>query len=187
MVGLDEREESRSRSWASRSEASMGVNRSVRFSRWKPVRTAAVRSDVEVGDSIRTEKIAAIVWPLPRSQSTQAGVDLGTGEGAMTLQPPSSRVHLPLDSLTTFCRKWRVQELALFGSVLREDFSPESDVDVLVTFDPEAPWSLWDVIIMRGELEQILGRKEDLLEKDAIRNPFRRREILRTHQVVHAA
>ncbi len=105
----------------------------------------------------------------------------------MTIQPPSSRVHLPLDALSAFCRKWRVQELALFGSVLREDFSPESDVDVLVTFDQEAPWSLWDIIAMRGELEQILGRMVDLVEKDAIRNPFRRREILRTHQVVHAA
>ena len=96
----------------------------------------------------------------------------------MTIQPPSSRVQLPLDALNTFCRKWRVQELALFRSVLREDFSPESDVDVLVTFDREAPWSLWDLITMRGELEQMLGRKVDLVEKDAIRNPFRRREIL---------
>jgi predicted nucleotidyltransferase len=60
-------------------------------------------------------------------------------------------------------------------------------VDVLVTFAPEAPWSLWDVIAMRGELEQMLGRRVDLVEKDAIRNPFRRREILRAHQVVHAA
>jgi predicted nucleotidyltransferase len=105
----------------------------------------------------------------------------------MTIQPPSARIHLPLDALSAFCRKWRIQELALFGSVLREDFSPESDVDVLVTFDREAPWSLWDVIAMREELEQMLGRKVDLVEKDAIRNPFRRREILRTHQVIHAA
>ena len=105
----------------------------------------------------------------------------------MVIQDPSSRVHLPFDALDAFCRKWRVRELALFGSVLRADFSPESDVDVLVTFDREAPWSLWDVLAMRGELEEMLGRKVDLVEKDAIRNPFRRREILRTHQVVYAA
>ena len=105
----------------------------------------------------------------------------------MTIQPPSARVHLPLDALDSFCRKWRVQELALFGSVLREDFSPESDVDVLVTFDPEAPWRLWNIIAMREELEHLLGRRVDLVEKDAIRNPFRRREILRTCQVIHAA
>jgi uncharacterized protein len=105
----------------------------------------------------------------------------------MAIQPRSSRLPLPFDALDAFCRKWRVQELALSGSVLREDFSPESDVDVLVTFDREAPWSLWDIIVMRGELEEILGRKVDLVEKDAIRNPFRRREILGTHQVVYAA
>ncbi len=105
----------------------------------------------------------------------------------MTFQPPTSHVPLHLDALNAFCHKWRVQELALFGSVLREDFSPDSDVDVLVTFDREAPWSLWDVIAMRGELEEMLGRKVDLVEKDAIRNPFRRREIFRSHQVVYAA
>ena len=108
------------------------------------------------------------------------------GSGPRVLGGEPSMINY-LDALNAFCRKWRVQELALFGSVLREDFSPESDVDVLVTFDQEAPWSLWDIIAMRGELEQILGRKVDLVEKDAIRNPFRRREILRTHQVVHAA
>ena len=94
---------------------------------------------------------------------------------------------IPMEPLADFCRRNKVQELALFGSVRREDFSPESDVDVLVTFDREAPWSLWDLITMRGELEQMLGRKVDLVEKEAIRNPFRRREILRTHQVIHAA
>ncbi|MGH7489483.1 MAG: nucleotidyltransferase family protein, partial [bacterium] len=108
-------------------------------------------------------------------------------ERAMTLQPPTSHVRLPLDVLNAFCHNWRIQELALFGSVLREDFSAASDVDILVTFDPKALWSLWDIVAMRGELEEMLGRKVDLVEKDAIRNPFRQREILRTHQVVYAA
>jgi len=105
----------------------------------------------------------------------------------VTLQPPKARIPLPLTSLEALCRKWRVQELALFGSVLRDDFSPESDVDVLVTFDPEASWSAWDLIGMQEELEALLGRKVDLVEKDAVHNPFRRREILRSHQVVYAA
>jgi predicted nucleotidyltransferase len=105
----------------------------------------------------------------------------------MTLQPPKTRIPLPLAALETLCRKWKVRELALFGSVLREDFSPESDVDVLVTFDSGAPWSAWDLIAMQEELEALLGRKIDLVEKDAVHNPFRRREILRSHQVVYAA
>jgi predicted nucleotidyltransferase len=105
----------------------------------------------------------------------------------MTLQPSKVRIPLPLAGLEALCRRWKVQELALFGSVLREDFSPKSDVDVLVKFEPEAVWSLWDLISMREELEGLLGRKVDLVEKDAVRNPFRRREILNTHQVVYAA
>jgi uncharacterized protein len=105
----------------------------------------------------------------------------------MTLQPPKARIPLPLAAIETLCQKWKVRELALFGSVLREDFTPASDVDVLVTFDPEAPWSAWDLIEMQEELETVLGRKVDLVERDAVRNPFRRREILRSHQVVYAA
>lgn len=105
----------------------------------------------------------------------------------MTLQPSKSRISLPLATLESLCRKWKVRELALFGSVLREDFSPESDVDVLVTFDSQASWSLWDLMRMREELESLLGRKVDLVEKEAIRNPFRRRRILDSHQVVYAA
>jgi uncharacterized protein len=105
----------------------------------------------------------------------------------MTLQPTKARIPLPLAAIEDLCRKWKIQELGLFGSVLREDFSPNSDVDVLVTFDPEAPWSAWDLIGLREELEALLGRKVDLVEKDAVRNPFRRREILKSHQVVYAA
>lgn len=105
----------------------------------------------------------------------------------MTLQPTKARIPLPLAAIETLCRKWKVQELALFGSVLREDFSSESDVDVLVTFDPDAPWSAWDLIKMQEELEAALGRRVDLVERNALRNPFRRREILRSHQVVYAA
>jgi predicted nucleotidyltransferase len=86
-----------------------------------------------------------------------------------------------------FCRRWRVTELALFGSVIREDFRPDSDVDVLVSFEPDAPWSLWDLSRMREELEEIFGRGVDLVEKKGLRNPFFRYAILTTRQVVYAA
>jgi predicted nucleotidyltransferase len=106
----------------------------------------------------------------------------------MTVKIPSqARVPLSKEAIVEFCRKWRIRELALFGSVLREDFSPDSDVDVLVTFDPEARWNLFDVVEMREELGRIFGRDVDLVEKQALKNPFRRREILNTHQVVYAA
>ena len=106
----------------------------------------------------------------------------------MTLQsPPQTRVPLPLDGIADFCRKWGVEELALFGSVLRSDFSPGSDVDVLVTFSPEARISLFEFVEMKDDLEKLLQRKIDLVSKGGLRNPFRRHEILTTRQVVYAA
>jgi predicted nucleotidyltransferase len=86
-----------------------------------------------------------------------------------------------------FSRRWRVKELSLFGSVLREDFGPESDVDVLVSFEPGAPWTLWDLSRMREELEGIFGREVDLVEQEGLKNPFRRRAILTTKRLIYAA
>jgi uncharacterized protein len=91
------------------------------------------------------------------------------------------------DRIVDFCRRWRVTEFALFGSILREDFRLDSDVDVLVTFEPGAPWTLWDLSRMRIELESLFGREVDLVEKKALRNPYRRRAILGDQRVIYAA
>jgi hypothetical protein len=98
----------------------------------------------------------------------------------------AARVAIDQEQIAEFCRKWQVTELALFGSVLRDDFGPESDVDVLVTFAPEAPWSLFDLVGMVDELEAMLGRKVDLVESAGLRNPIRRRAILSSREVIHA-
>lgn len=97
-------------------------------------------------------------------------------------------VQLPIDHarITAFCRKWKIREFALFGSVLRDDFRPESDIDVLVSLEPDAPWSLWEWIDMKEELAGLLGRDVDLVEKDGLRNPFRRHAILTSKQVIYA-
>jgi predicted nucleotidyltransferase len=96
---------------------------------------------------------------------------------------------IPIDHerLADFCRQWRVIEFALFGSILRDDFRPDSDIDVLVTFEPGAPWSLWDLSRMRAELEEMFGRSVDLVEKKGLRNPFRRQAILSDARVIYAA
>ena len=83
--------------------------------------------------------------------------------------------------------RWKVVEFALFGSVLRDDFSLQSDVDVLVTFALAAEISLFDMAQMQIELQDIFKRPVDILEKDALRNPYRKREILNTAQVIYAA
>ena len=98
----------------------------------------------------------------------------------------AAKIDINAEAIAAFCRRWKVTELALFGSVLRDDFGPDSDVDVLVSFAPDAPWSLFDLVDMRDELKEVLGREVDLVEKDALRNPFRREAILAHREVVYA-
>jgi len=95
-------------------------------------------------------------------------------------------VKMPVEEIADFCRRWRIRELALFGSALRDDFGPESDVDILVEFDPDADWSLLDHIRMQRELEALLGREVDLISKRALersRNWLFRREVLNTAKI----
>lgn len=90
-------------------------------------------------------------------------------------------LRLPRDELAAFCRRWQITELALFGSALRDDFGPDSDVDLLVSFAPDAGHSLFDLVAMEEELEEMLGREVDLVERAGIErseNWIRRRAIL---------
>lgn len=96
-------------------------------------------------------------------------------------------IDIPTERLAGFCRKWKVTELALFGSVLRDDFGPESDVDVLVELAPDHGLDLFDWVEMIDELKAIFGREVDLVSKRGLRNPFRRHRILTTREVIHAA
>ncbi len=84
------------------------------------------------------------------------------------------QIEIPIERIQDFCRRWKIAEFALFGSVLREDFRPDSDVDVLVTFEPNDPWSYWEWPDMMDEFESMVVRKVDLVEKAALKNPFRR-------------
>ena len=89
--------------------------------------------------------------------------------------------------IAPFCRRWQVQQLALFGSAARGEETPSSDIDVLVTFKPEAAWSLFDLADMRDELSRILDHEVDLVEENSLRNPFLRRSVLRDKLVLHEA
>lgn len=89
--------------------------------------------------------------------------------------------------ITEFCQRWQITEFALFGSVLRDDFRPNSDIDVLLTFSPEQ-WLTWDDWqAMQTEIETLFKRKVDLVSKQYLKNPYRRHEILNTRQVIYAA
>jgi uncharacterized protein len=96
-------------------------------------------------------------------------------------------VQIPPEVVEAFCKKWKIQEFSFFGSVLRDDFRPDSDIDVLIELAPDHPWSLYDIVDMEDELSSLLGREVDLVMKGGLRNPIRRREILNTRKVLYAA
>jgi predicted nucleotidyltransferase len=98
-----------------------------------------------------------------------------------------SNIKIPLEEIEAFCRRWKIKEFALFGSVLREDFRPDSDIDVLVSFEPGGGITFENRVDMLDELAEIFGRPVDLVEKETIRNPFRRHDILTTREIVYAA
>ena len=101
-----------------------------------------------------------------------------------------AKININQDQLAAFCCRWMVTEFALFGSVLRSDFGAESDVDVLLSFKPEAKWSLFDLNHMHDELCDLFGREVDVLTRRSVErsdNPIRRQNILSTAEIIHAA
>jgi predicted nucleotidyltransferase len=87
----------------------------------------------------------------------------------------------------TLCRRYGVKSLAVFGSVARGEVQPDSDVDLLIEFDPDAGVSLFQYQDFQSELEAIFGRPVDLASKEILRNPYRRRTILRDLKTIYAA
>lgn len=99
----------------------------------------------------------------------------------------NANVQLDRNILAEFCRKWRIRKLSIFGSALREDFNANSDLDFLASFEPGASLDIDRLLDMKEELEACFGRPVDLVEKEAMRNPWRKHEILKTRQVIYAA
>ena len=97
------------------------------------------------------------------------------------------QIEIPRAEIQDFCRRWKVAEFSLFGSVLREDFSTQSDVDVLIDFAVDADWSLFDWLDMIEELKVLFSRDVDMVSKRGLRNPFRRQAILAGREIVYAA
>ncbi|MYC65660.1 MAG: nucleotidyltransferase [Acidobacteriia bacterium] len=145
-------------------------------------------------------RIKKATEPPPNPASEASGVDQNDGrsqEGGPVQQQRdagtpaiSSNVHIPPDELAAFCRRWSVREMALFGSVLRDDFGPESDVDVLVQFEDEAQHTLFELDEMELELREIFRREVDLVSRrgvEASHNYLRRNSILASAQVIYGS
>jgi uncharacterized protein len=112
----------------------------------------------------------------------EAGINNAGGLTVSNLQ-----ITIPSTEIADFCARWGVQELAVFGSVLRSDFSPASDIDLLIELDSSLKLGMYEWVEMIEELKEIFGREVDLVEKGAIRNPFRRKAIMENLEVIHAA
>ncbi len=94
------------------------------------------------------------------------------------------------DKMTDFCRRWKIQQLAVFGSAVRGDLKGASDIDLLVTFAPQADWTMFDHYRMENELVELLGRDVDLVNVRSLEenpNPVYRKEILSSARTIYAA
>lgn len=100
------------------------------------------------------------------------------------------KIKIPKAKLAEFCKRWNVSEFAIFGSALRTDFRPDSDVDVLVSFSPQTHVTLFDMVHMQDELKAIFGREVDLISRRGVetsRNYLRRKYILESAEALHVA
>jgi len=100
------------------------------------------------------------------------------------------QIDIPGEKIEEFCRKWKITEFSFFGSVLRDDFRPDSDIDVLVTFAPDAHWRFHDLQSMEDELKEMFGRDVDLGEQylvESSENYIRRKHILSNMETVYVA
>ena len=100
------------------------------------------------------------------------------------------KIDLPMDKIADFCKRWKIRELALFGSVLRDDFRPDSDIDVLVTFEPDVRIGLFAFARIQRELADLLSRPVDLSTRESVEespNAMRRKDILDSARTIYAA
>lgn len=100
------------------------------------------------------------------------------------------QIEIPREAIAEFCRRWKIKEFSIFGSALREDFRPDSDVDVLVAFEPDVHWRFEHWLEMTRELENLFGRKVDLVERCMVeqsKNYIRRKHILSHLERIYVA
>ena len=100
----------------------------------------------------------------------------------------TARIAIPIEGIAAFCERWQVTEMALFGSVLRDDFGPGSDIDMLVAFKDGARHTLFNMVEMEEELKALFGREVDLVSRRGIErssNHLRRKAILGSAEAIH--
>lgn len=135
-------------------------------------------------------RVSAAVEPAVESAPRQIGAapTLHAPQAAYAVRQRSGELKIPRDRLAELCRKYGVRKLSLFGSAARDEMTPESDVDLMVEFEPGSRTSLWDMSAMQEEFSALFGdRSVDLVPPDVLRNPFRRKAILPELKVLYEA
>lgn len=95
---------------------------------------------------------------------------------------------LPIDKeeIVAIAHEFSIQSISLFGSALRVDFRQESDIDLLIELSPEREYSFFDLLEIKSRFEQLFKRKVDVIEKSSLRNPYRKKTILKTAREIYA-
>ena len=97
-------------------------------------------------------------------------------------------ICLRYEDIARICEKYHISELSVFGSALRDDFRDDSDVDLLIVWEDYMNKNgSWDFLYIENDLEKLIGRDVDVVDKECIRNPIRREEILSSYEVVYVA
>jgi predicted nucleotidyltransferase len=96
-------------------------------------------------------------------------------------------IFLNYNDVIYLCKKYYIIELSIFGSSIRDDFTQDSDVDILVSFEHNSKITLFDIIELEKELSQLLNREVDIVEKESLKNPIRKNRILSTREIIYAA
>src|SRR5215470_7071084 len=96
-------------------------------------------------------------------------------------------IFLNYNDVILLCKKYNINELSIFGSSIRDDFSQNSDVDILVSFDNNSEITLFDIMDLEKEFSQLVKREVDIVEKEALKNPIRKNKILSTREIIYAA
>ena len=97
-------------------------------------------------------------------------------------------IYLDENEVKQLCEKYHISELSVFGSAIRDDFREDSDVDLLIVWEDYMNKNgSWDFLYIENDLEKLIGRDVDVVDKECIRNPIRREEIMSTYEVVYAS
>jgi len=144
--------------------------------------TASIVSQFKISRQAATRYLKQMV------QDGQLKAEGTTKNRVYKVQPSQkTQIPIPLEKIEEFCKLHQINEFSLFGSVLRNGFRPESDVDVLVSFASDTSVSLIDLVEMKEELKDLFKRDVDLVEKEALTNPFLRYSILSTKETIYAS